>query len=61
MDNLFRVRNNGKHEKSKILQAKDNILVSIQEVECFLGQGKKVLNGAKLYKILKNSKKKDLS
>ena len=39
--------------KNSIKQKKDNILKSLQEVENFLQNLKKVSKGAKIYKILK--------
>ena len=56
MDNLFRV-NSLEHKeekkKGKLIQTKDNMINSLQEVEFFLRQGKKALKGVKLYNILK--------
>ena len=58
MDNLFKANKTIKIEKGEILQVKDNVLYSLQEVECFLRQGQNALKGAKLYNIIK---KKNLS
>lgn len=43
----------GKHKKSKFIIKKDNTLKSLNEVEYFLGNWKRILKGIKLYKILK--------
>ena len=49
--NIKETRENNK--KNKLIEMKDNTAKSLNEVEFFLGNWKRVLKGIKLYKILK--------
>lgn len=49
----FELNRGDKKKKSKFLIKRDNTIKSFKEVEFFLNNWKKAINGVRLYKILK--------
>lgn len=49
----FELNRGNKKKKSKFLIKRDNTIKSFKEVEFFLNNWKKAINGVRLYKILK--------